>query len=259
MACFGYCSLSCIPLRRGPDLSSEMISQVLFAEAFEVLERSGSFAKVRLGHDSYEGWLDWRQATEVDPEEYRWLVSEERPRLVSGVTCRAGVGDRLLTLLCGTVLPGYGGDRFVLPGGLTGWVDGEVVTSKSWCPAAFQDIVAGYLHAPYLWGGRSPLGIDCSGLVQMVYRRFGVALPRDCVDQRTVGDPINSLSQAEVGDLVFFASALDESDHVGLVMPEGQVAHASGCVRIDRLDEEGIVRSDTGHRSHLFREVRRMR
>ena len=175
---YGYCRLACIPLRRSADLVSEMTSQVLFAESFEILEREGHYLRVRMQHDGYEGWLDERQATEVTQENYHCLNSESTPTFVADATCAAGAGDRSLTLLLGTPLPGYGDGKFVVPGEI-GWIRGSVSRGRVLGPETFMQTLEAYWHAPYLWGGRSPFGIDCSGFVQMAYRPFGIALPRD--------------------------------------------------------------------------------
>lgn len=254
---YGYCHLACIPMRREPDLASEMISQVLFAETFEVLETRGHYVRVRLAHDAYEGWLDRRQTAAIEARDYEWMHAESPRAYVSDLACAAGVGDRSLTLLRGSPLPGYRAGKFVVPGQI-GWLRGEVSRGLPLEIGAFLDSLETYLHAPYLWGGRSPLGIDCSGLVQMAFRPFGVALPRDSCQQREQGEPVANLREARPSDLAFFASEVDGSSHVGLVLPDGQVMHAAGSVRIDRLDDTGIHHAETGQITHRLTVIKRV-
>lgn len=253
----GYCRLSCAPLRVAPDLVSEMVSQMLFAETFEILAEERHFWKVRLTHDGYEGWLDLRQGEPLSESDYAWFQSESATHYVLDQHCLGGVEDRTVTLLRGTPLPGYADGKFVLPGGKIGWVRGQVGRAQPYSPKALLATLEAYAHAPYLWGGRSPVGIDCSGLVQMVYRTFGKALPRDSSDQRACGKVIGSLTEAQLGDLAFFA-AWDESSHVGIIGEDGHVIHASAFVRTDRLDEKGIVHQPSGERTHRLLEIRRL-
>ena len=255
---FGYCRLACIPLRRDADLVSEMTSQLLFAESFEILDRHrGHYVWVRLQHDGYEGWLDDRQIIEISEEDHHWLNSESIPTFVADNACPAGVGGRALTLLRGTPLPGYGNGKFVVPGE-TGWVRGSVSRGRVMKPGSFAETLEAYAHAPYLWGGRSPLGIDCSGFVQMAFRPYGIALPRDSAEQRERGVTVESLSKSQLGDLAFFASGVDGSSHVGIVLSDRQVMHSSAYVRKDRLEEDGIIHAESGRMTHKLLEIKRL-
>lgn len=254
---FAYCRLACIPLHSEPDLCSAMTSQVLFAETFEILECQGHYARVRLDHDGYEGWIDQRQSAEITGTEHHWMSTESSPAFVADPVCSAGLGSRCLTLVRGTPLPGYGNGKFVLPGEI-GWVHGSVSRSLVFEQQTFLDSLEAYLHAPYLWGGRTPLGIDCSGLVQMAYRPFGIALPRDSMQQREVGEPVPDMAEARPGDLAFFTSGVDDSSHVGIVLPKGRILHASASVRIDSSDARGIIRSSSGKRTHHLVAIKRL-
>ena len=115
-----------------------------------------------------------------------------------------------------------------------------------------------YLDAPYLWGGRSPFGIDCSGLVQMTYKLSGIKLPRDAGQQASCGTTINLLSEAQAGDLAFFDNEEGIITHVGIILPNNQIIHASGRVRVDSLDHEGIYNVKKKQYSHKLRLIKRI-
>ncbi|MBK7084827.1 MAG: C40 family peptidase [Flavobacteriales bacterium] len=125
------------------------------------------------------------------------------------------------------------------------------------------DLIDAYMHpflgAPYLWGGRTPTGVDCSGLTQMLFMLMGIYLPRDAYQQAEEGDPVELVDLAEPGDLAFFDNAEGRITHVGIVLPERRILHASGRVRIDALDQEGIFDAEQGKYSHKLRLVKRVR
>lgn len=254
---FGYCALSCIPVRKTPDLVSEMISQVLFAESFEVLETQSRYLRVRLAYDNYEGWIDSRQVTALSDRDFEWLQDDGHHAIAADPMCAASNGKRSLSLVRGTRLPGYGDGKFVLPDE-TWWCRGAVHQKPHLDLEDFQETVGAYEHTPYLWGGRSSYGIDCSGLVQMAYGAFGVKLPRDSSQQRECGQAIEALFDTKPGDLAFFGSSLDGSSHVGIVMPDQRIMHASASVRLDPLHSDGIHHAETDELTHVFKCYRRV-
>ena len=113
-----------------------------------------------------------------------------------------------------------------------------------------------YLNAPYLWGGRSPLGIDCSGFTQMVYRLQGVDLPRDAYQQAEVGTTLSFVEESEAGDLAFFDNNEERITHVGIILENNHIIHASGKVRIDRIDQQGIFNKELGTHTHKLRLIK---
>ena len=119
-------------------------------------------------------------------------------------------------------------------------------------PTAFM-----YLNAPYLWGGKTPFGIDCSGLTQMVYKLNGYKLPRDASQQATEGEPLSFIEESEPGDLAFFDNDEGNIIHVGLIMENNYIIHASGKVRIDRLDHLGIYNAETNRHTHKLRVIKK--
>ena len=113
-----------------------------------------------------------------------------------------------------------------------------------------------YLNAPYLWGGRSPLGIDCSGFTQMVYRLQGINLPRDAYQQAEVGTTLSFIEESDPGDLAFFDNNEGKITHVGIILEENHIIHASGKVRIDRIDQQGIFNTEIGTHTHKLRLIK---
>jgi len=125
-------------------------------------------------------------------------------------------------------------------------------------PQFVSEIASLYLNAPYLWGGRSPLGIDCSGFTQVVFKAAGVRLPRDAYQQAEVGQTLGFVEEASEGDLAFFDNAEGKIIHVGIVLKDRFIIHASGKVRIDKLDHQGIFNRETGKYSHTLRVIKRI-
>ena len=115
-----------------------------------------------------------------------------------------------------------------------------------------------FLNAPYLWGGKTPLGIDCSGFTQLVYKINGVKLKRDASDQALQGQTLSFIEESEPGDLAFFDDSEGNITHVGLLLENHRIIHASGMVRIDKIDQSGIFNIETQSHSHKLRFIKKM-
>ncbi|AWA31497.1 hydrolase Nlp/P60 [Flavobacterium magnum] len=251
---YGICNLAIIPLRAEASDRSEIVSQVLFGEHFEVLEVQKQWAKVRLHFDGYEGWIDVKQYQPVLAGDYAQLCEDAlvmNADLIEYVTS----GDNLLMPVpLGASLSflnhtGINTPEFVFEGLRTSGLKpkSELVNT------AFL-----YLHAPYLWGGKTPFGIDCSGFTQMVYKLNGYKLLRDASQQATQGDALSFIEESEPGDLAFFDNEEGNIIHVGIIMKDNYIIHASGKVRIDRLDHLGIYNAETNRHTHKLRVIKKV-
>ena len=251
---FAICVLATISVRKSPDLLSEMTTQLLFGECYEIIEERGIFQKIQVEHDGYTGWIDGRQGEPMDHSDFkaRRERAGETP-ILEDLVAPAHLGEEELLLVRGSSLPGSINGRRLN-------CDGKTIlpVAQPFTPDRIHSLALGYLHAPYCWGGRSPLGIDCSGLVQNLYRFFNIRLERDSMDQSYQGAQIEGLEVALPGDLAFFQTVSDQSSHVGLVVPGG-IIHASGRVRFDLLTEDGIHNRDTGDHTHSLISLRRPR
>lgn len=244
------------PVRQSPDHRAEQISQLLFGEKAQVLEAQGNWTRIRAAWDGYEGWCPTAQLSPISKRDFnsasRCLLTNHQGRLlVDGqeVWLPAGAETQLLKKL---TWPGHAGrikgKKEQLP---------EIVFSPEKLVAAAHL----YLHVPYLWGGRTLAGIDCSGLVQNAYKLCGVPIPRDAWQQALTGDEIHFLSEARPGDLAFFDNEEGRIVHVGMMLDQQNILHATettGRTVIDRIDGGGIISIQLRKRTHRLRIIRRI-
>jgi hypothetical protein len=230
-----------------------MVSQILFGEKYQVTGSAGSWLKVHTLFDNYQGWIDTAHLQEVHDHNYGQGQVLNRSLLCH----RADKSKIVLEAGCEIYTPDYehgtftaGTEVFTVPDGFSGKFTTTTETKA--------DTAMRFLNAPYIWGGRLPSAIDCSGLTQLVYKIHGLAIPRDSSLQAERGEAISFLEEAEAGDLLFFDNETGRINHVGLFLSEGLVIHASGRVRIDRLDHQGVYRSDLRRYVHKLRMIRRV-
>lgn len=254
---YAACQVSIAPLRAHPSDKSEMVSQLLFGETVEIQESKDTWKYVVCAWDGYTGWVDSKQLKRLTAKEFEEYREHQALNLslVEGLMAT----DHFIPVTLGAVLPQYDGLRCQL-GEQTFQFSGPVVNpsqqklGSEWV----VKIARRYLHAPYLWGGRSPFGIDCSGLTQMVYKTAGIRLLRDANQQVTQGRPIDFMEECQAGDLAFFDNGKGHITHVGIILPECHIIHASGQVRVDKLDHFGIFNRDLNRYTHQLRIVKRL-
>lgn len=254
---YAACQVSLAPMRALPSDKSEMVSQLLFGESVEILERRDNWHRVRCAWDDYSGWVDPKQLQRLTASEFEIATGQAAfsLALVEGLMA----ADHFVPVTMGAVLPGFDGLRCHL-GDQPYQFSGPAVQPGQ-APQNSDSIVKiarKYLHAPYLWGGRSPFGIDCSGLTQMVFKIAGIKLLRDCSQQVAQGRPVDFMEQCQAGDLAFFDSGRGQISHVGIIFPGCYILHASGKVRLDKLDHFGIFNAELNRYSHQLRVVRRV-
>lgn len=258
----GICIWSSVALRAEASHSSEMVSQLLFGETYSVLETASDWLKVSTTDCGYEGWIPVKQHHAITESDFS--AYQAKPRYL--------VRDTFLYVRDTATLiafPVFIGSRFPMP------TDGVFhLGSKSFKvtipePAkllrheglseqqdALLDFAFHYLYAPYLWGGRTPAGIDCSGFTQNVFNSIGIQLPRDASQQVELGSPVDFIDEARIGDLAFFENEEGAIIHVGIVCGHHQIIHASGHVQINTLDSTGIFRQDYGKYTHNLRVIK---
>ena len=253
---YGICNLSIIPLRIEPNDTSEMVSQVLFGEYFKVLEMRKMWSKIRLAFDNYEGWIDNKQFIEINEETYKNLETSNNYLAAELIDFATDEKQQFLTIPLGANLPFYNHQNLLL-NNTNYHYEGAVIDEKKG-KDAIVEIAFKYLNAPYLWGGKSPFGIDCSGFTQMVYKLNGYSLLRDASQQSTQGEALSFIEESEPGDLAFFDNNEGQIVHVGLIMQDNYIIHAHGKVRIDRLDHTGIYNVDQKTHTHKLRVIKKV-
>lgn len=253
---YGICNLSIVPLRANPLDSSEMVSQVLFGEFFTVLEKEKYWSKIQLSFDGYEGFIDNKQFEEIPENLYHKLCDEKivySGEILDFITTSK---NELLTIPLGSQLPFFKENTLQINERkyhFEGSFLGDTLPKSEIIHKAFT-----YINTPYLWGGKTPFGIDCSGFTQMVYKLCGYTLFRDAKKQATQGEGLSFIEESEPGDLAFFDDDEGEIIHVGIILKDYHIIHAHGKVRIDTLDHSGIFNRDLQKHTHKLRVIKKV-
>ncbi|MDX1278206.1 C40 family peptidase [Oceanihabitans sediminis] len=246
---YGICNLSIVPLRFEPSDKAELVSQVLYGDYFKILEQRKSWSKIRIAFDGYEGWIDNKQYIEITEEQYNSL-NNQAPILSNDlIEFVQDKDNHLYSIPLGSTLNGLE----LLNHSFDGSVVKEIQPKEDVIKTAFS-----FLNAPYLWGGKTPFGIDCSGFTQMVYKLNGYKLLRDASQQATQGEALSFIEESEPGDLAFFDNNEGDIVHVGIIMKDNYIIHAHGKVRIDRLDHSGIYNADKRMHTHKLRVIKKI-
>ena len=252
------CLLSVMPVRLEPSHRSEMVSQLLFGEYALVGEEKADFVAVKCTYDGYEGWVQASQLTFLSDQQIKdtdtYTITFSTEVNVDGHGYRVPFACPVYgsPQLAEALTFGNRSVRFANRD-TPNWR----ITDNPFSEKTLQKAIAVYLHAPYLWGGKSVWGTDCSGFAQQVFKLFSVKLLRDAYLQAAQGVAVKHLHEAAYGDLLFFQNEKGRIMHVGILLQNNQIVHASGSVRIDVVNENGIIHSETGKQTHHLHSIRR--
>ena len=242
------------PMRSEASHRAEMVSQLLFGETAKVLASTKDFTKIQCIYDDYIGWCQTSQLAAIPEALLNNNNNVLTANYLSEITCNVASMQIPMGCPIGLLQHGQtqiGNDHFSVEVSLS------QPSTEAINEAAIKAIAHSYLNTAYLWGGKSIFGIDCSGFTQQVYRSLGKALPRDAYQQAALGEVVGFLQEAKCGDLAFFDNAEGKITHTGLMLDNATIIHASGKVRIDSIDNMGIINKTTSERTHQLRIIKR--
>ena len=250
----GYCHLTVIPCRKEASDPSEMVTQLVFGEPYEILEEGEKWSRIITFLDKYECWISNNQVRQCGNEVLQSFTGQCPTVKLPLVPALCKRTNLRIHLSLGAYLHKVEGSEFSI-----GEDNYELIidpeSNKDW---SLEDLVFKFLNTPYLWGGKSLFGIDCSGFTQMVYKLNGFKLLRDASQQATQGIALSFIEESEPGDLAFFDNNEGQITHVGIIMEDNYIIHAHGKVRIDRLDHSGIYNADKRMHTHKLRVIKKI-
>ena len=243
----GICNLSIVPVRIVDSDKSEMINQLIYGDIIEILEEKEKWVKIKSVFDDYIGWIDKKQYFKIDDN---ITVDLKNPVYsIDLVEFIENNNNELVTIPIGSDISNISlmNHKF----------EGKTISGKNNRNSIVNTALL-FLNSPYLWGGKTPFGIDCSGFTQMVYKINGYKLYRDAKDQANQGKTLSFIEESEAGDLAFFNNDQGDIIHVGIILQNNHIIHASGKVRIDRIDHSGIYNNDLNKHTHSLRYIKKI-
>ena len=237
---YGICNLSVVPMRKEASHTSELVSELLFNDIYKIIDENDEWLKIQCMYDSYEGWIRKLQHNEITDNEYNEYLIKDKYIV------------NVPTIQHENMVLSFGSKVFT-------HIEGSIPLSKIFDSDTFIESAFKMQNTPYRWGGKSIMGIDCSAFVQLCAKVAGYKLPRDASQQYDFGDSINSLSEAQSGDIAFFESKEHRIIHVGILLSKNIIIHASGKVRIDAIDETGIFNKETNKYTHYLCKIKRLK
>jgi hypothetical protein len=261
---YGITHLSQISMRAEPSHKAQLVSQLLFGDAYQIEEVVGDWLKIKTLDCGYEGYIEkklWNEMHEDDAAEYASL----KKYIVTDYLIFIKEFETNITfpVFMGSSFP-YPQDNMLILGNAIFIVELPEARVFPKHPnlseeqSALLQFASGYLRAPYLWGGRTPAGIDCSALVQLAFKSINIALPRDASQQVNAGTQVDFTTEWQIGDIAFFDNEEGNITHIGIICGKDKILHASGFVRIDILDSTGIYNKQLEQYTHKLRVVRRV-
>ncbi|THH41349.1 C40 family peptidase [Neolewinella litorea] len=243
-------------LHKRPSAGAPWVSQLLLGEVVQVLEPGERYSRVVTPEEELEGYVLTDQLVTVDEATYRRQL--DCPAFALELFCPVFSDNFGMPVTFGARLPAYDGIQ-LLHAGQRFRYSGQALLSENLTADAdmMLRLARKWLFTPELRGGRTPTGIGSSELVQLVARLVGLRLPRAAADMSSMGRPVDFVVQCQPADLAFFDDGRGRIEHVGLILPDSQVLHVSGRVRVDPLDHFGIFDREGRRYSHRLRIVRR--
>lgn len=232
------CNVSVAPIRADSSDKSEIVTQLLFGESVSVLEVQSNWTKIKMDYDGYEGWMDTKQISEISEAD---LQNRKVNLITENFQSHISEDGKILLSIGSEV-----GFETISTQKSEDLRNNLITTAKE------------FLNVPYLWGGKSFFGIDCSGFTQLVYKVNGKKIPRDTYQQGELGKVLDFVEESQAGDLAFFENSEGRIIHVGIMLNSHQIIHAHGKVRIDELDSTGIFNKEKNTHTHKLRFVKNM-
>jgi hypothetical protein len=246
---YGICPLALVPVRPNPSPEDAMNSQLLYGESFKILEERKYWYRIRAQVDQVEGWIQKNQTLLITESNFEKLRKEESVLTTELFSFIALTNHALMPIVIGSEITNDIVPHHIHEGETTsGLRDREFLI----------DCAMLYLNAPEIAGGKSPLGIDSAGFVQMVYKLAGIALPRRVEEQTQEGESLSFIEESEIGDLAFFDNKEGKIHHVGLILQDNHIIHCHGHVRIDRIDHTGIFNNELRNYTHQLRVIKKI-
>jgi cell wall-associated NlpC family hydrolase len=249
---YGVIILPVIPMRESASHKSEMISQLIFAESVVVINETLDWVFVRNFADNYEGWIERKQLFIISELEFdRWNQLQKQTIGNTTETIFCENSKTSISLPAGAKIP----FEFTFEIGSLSFSHSLSIEPQTELSAISKK----FLNAPYLWGGKSFMGFDCSGFTQTVFKIINIDLPRDASQQADEGLVVDFLEEVQSGDLAFFHNAEGKITHVGILLSPSEIIHCSGSVKIDIIDHHGIFNQTSGTYTHELRVIKRIR
>lgn len=258
MPMFGICAYNLVAIRAEASDKSELVTQLLFGDLYTVEKESenGKWLEIKVVEDGYVGWMDKKLFFDVSEDYSKQWLSKPRYVCADSIGFVSGEGFQQ-PIFFGSYLPLFDG-HYVYLGSKGLSFKGTAQKLEQGMQQNILHHAQTFLHTPYLWGGKSHAGIDCSGLVQIVFRNNGHKLQRDAWQQASMGSPVENIEEAKSCDLAFFSNDAGRVTHVGILLGPQDIIHAHGKVRKDKIDHIGIINGDTGLYSHRLSGIRRI-
>lgn len=251
---YAICTVAAAPVRREAAHRSEMINQLLFGDILQVLEAKEEWIRVKSLYDDYEGWVTIHLISPVEES----VATQPTPFVATSLINPVTLPNELINAPMGASLTGFDQETRQLWDAQYKYQGTYRDTTQHWDADLLWRTLQAWINAPYLWGGRTFMGVDCSGFVQVVFKVLGFPLRRDAYQQAEQGEKVADILATKLGDLAFFNNEAGRITHVGILLGDGQVIHASGKVRIDKIDEQGIFNNDWGKYTHQLHSIRRV-